>query len=130
MLLSLIGGKGSVDAVVAMQGSVIVGHAMAADQVRRADEDARGASGSPDGPKRAEGLVADIGIVVADPWQGQGVGSALMRALVARASARGVTSLTMNVLHENRRVLAMIAGHWPDATTELDEDSVALQVRL
>ena len=57
--------------------------------------------------------MTDIGVVVADAWQGQGVGSALVRALVSRAQARGVTSLSMDVLPGNHRVLAMIAGTGP-----------------
>ena len=60
-------------------------------------------------------LTTDIGVVVADAWQGRGVGSALMRALIAAAQARNVSSLTMDVLPANHRVLAMITGHWPAA---------------
>ena len=51
---------------------------------------------------------ADVGVVVADAWQRRGVGALLMRALIARAQARGVTALAMDVLPGNRRVLAMI----------------------
>ncbi len=61
--------------------------------------------------------MTDIGVVVADAWQGQGVGSALVRALITRAQARGVTSIEMDVLPSNHRVLAMIKGHWPAART-------------
>ena len=61
--------------------------------------------------------LTEIGVVVADAWQGQGVGSALVRALISRAQARGVTSLSMDVLPGNRQVLAMIAGHWAAART-------------
>jgi acetyltransferase len=61
------------------------------------------------------GASADVGVVVADSWQGQGVGSGLMRALAARAQARGTTTLVMDVLAENRQVLGMIASLWPTA---------------
>src|SRR6185436_15625 len=54
----------------------------------------------------ADGVI--VGHVVADAWQRRGVGAALMRALIARAQARGVTALAMDVLPGNRRVLAMI----------------------
>ncbi len=75
-LLHLLSG-GAANAVVAVRGGVIVGHAMAAD---RTD------------PKDPEGArMTDIGVVVADAWQGRGLGSALVRALVAGAKARGVT---------------------------------------
>ena len=72
----------------------------------------------------------DIGVVVADGWQGQGVGSALMRTLIARAQARGVTSIAMDVLPENHDVLAMIAGHWPAARTDRSGDCVTIHAPL
>jgi GNAT superfamily N-acetyltransferase len=99
-LLRILSGSagGTVDALIAITDGGIVGHAMAADRA------------APLG-----GQTADIGVVVADDWQSRGVGSALMRALIAGARARGVTSLTMDVLPGNRQVLAMITGHWPAA---------------
>ena len=57
--------------MVATRDGVIIGHAMAADRA---------------GPRGAR--MTDIGVVVADAWQRQGVGSALMRALIAGAQAR------------------------------------------
>ena len=98
-------------------GGVIIGHGMAAD--RPADPAAAPA-----------GLVTEIGVVVADAWQGQGVGAALVRALISRARARGVTSLSMDVLAGNREVLAMIAGHWTTARTHRGVDCVTIQAGL
>src|SRR6201986_310857 len=101
-LLDLLSGRpANVDAIVAVADGVIVGHAMAAALPERICPDAS--------------RVADVGVVVADAWQRRGVGAALMRALIARAQARGVTALAMHVLPGNRRVLAMILGHWPCA---------------
>jgi GNAT superfamily N-acetyltransferase len=77
-----------------------------------------------------DGPATDIGVVVADSWQGQGVGSALVRALISQAQARGVTSLTMDVLPSNQRVLAMIADHWAAAGTDRSADYVTVQVPL
>ena len=68
--------------------------------------------------------------MVADAWQGQGVGSALVRTLLRRAQARGVTSLGMDVLAGNQQALAMIAGHWAAARTERGADCLTIQVRL
>jgi GNAT superfamily N-acetyltransferase len=65
-------------------------------------------------------------VVVSDAWQGQGVGSALVRALITGAQVRGVTSVTMEVLHGNDRVRAMIAGHWPAASTCRSRDFDAI----
>ena len=111
------GRAGHTDALVATIGGVIIGHAMAAD---RAADPAAGPAG----------LVTEIGVVVADAWQGQGVGSALVRALISRARARGVTSLSMDVLPGNRDVLAMIAGHWTAARTHRGADCVTIQAGL
>jgi GNAT superfamily N-acetyltransferase len=106
------GGDGHADAVVAVRGGVIIGHAMAVDQA------------GPHGDR-----TADVGVVVADAWQGLGVGSALMRALTAGAQSRGVSSLTMDVLPGNHRMLALIARHWPTARAENSGGFVTFRVR-
>jgi GNAT superfamily N-acetyltransferase len=116
LLHLLSGGPANVDAVVAVVDGVIVGHAMAADQTEPAD---------PCGAR-----VADVGIVVADAWQRRGVGVALMRALITRAQARGVTSLVIDVLPGNRRVIAMITGHWPDAAIGHSPDGLDIRIQL
>jgi len=108
------GGAGGADAVVAVRDGAIIGHAMAADA----------APGSQEAP------VPDIGIVVDDAWQGRGVGAALMRALIAAVQARGVTTLAMDVLQGNRKVLAMISAHWPATQAEHSRDCVTVHVRL
>ena len=113
LLHLLSGGTGPTYAVVATRGDAIIGHAMAADRAGL-----RGAR------------TTDIGVVVADAWQGQGVGSALVRALISRAQARGVTSLTMDVLPDNRQMLAMIAAHWTVARRHRSADCVTIQVTL
>ena len=110
-LLDLLAGRpANVDAIVAVADGEIVGHAMAADC--------------------RSGQATDVGVVVADAWQRHGVGAALMRALVARAQARGVTSLAMDVLPGNRRVLAMVLAHWPDATVGRDPDGLDIRIPL
>lgn len=113
MLRRLSGDTGDVHAVVAIAGGGIVGHAMAADRA--------GSGGDP---------ITEIGVVVADDWQGLGVGSALVRALITSARARGVTSLTMDVLTGNRQVLAMILGHWAEAGIDYAPDCVTIRVEL
>jgi GNAT superfamily N-acetyltransferase len=113
LLRRLAGDAEGVEAVVAVRGGLIIGHAMAADRP--------GSHGCP---------VTDIGVVVADAWQGRGIGAALMRALVTGAQARGLTLMTMDILPGNQRVLAMILAHWPDAATERTSDGVAVRIRL
>ena len=71
LLRRLSGGAGALDAVIAVAGGVIIGHAMAADRAAsRGDR------------------MTDIGVVVADAWQGGGIGSALVRSLVTRPRPR------------------------------------------
>jgi GNAT superfamily N-acetyltransferase len=112
-LRRLSGGAGHADVLIAIQDGAIIGHAMAADRA------------GPGGD-----TMTDFGVVVTDAWQGQGVGSALVRALITRAQARGVTSVTMDVLPSNRRVLAMIASHWTAGRTDRSADCVTVHVRL
>jgi len=113
LLRTLSGCAENVDALVAVRASAIVGHAMAVDR---------------DGSRGTR--VTDIGVVVGDAWQGRGVGSALMRALVTGAQARGVAVLEMDVLDANHSVLAMITDHWPAARVGQTPDCVSIRVRL
>jgi GNAT superfamily N-acetyltransferase len=113
LLRQLCGLADTIDAVVAVRGGVIIGHAMAVDRT--------GLQGS---------RVTDIGVVVADAWQGQGLGSALTRALVTGAGARGVTLMEMDVLYGNGHVLDMITSHWPAARIGRIRDSVSIRVQL
>jgi len=116
LLRTLAGCADTVDALVAVRGGLIVGHAMAVDRLE---------------PKNPRGTpVTDIGVVVDDAWQGRGVGAALMRAIVTGAQARGVSVLEMDVLDGNRQVLAMVTGHWPAARVERTPDGLAIRVRL
>ena len=105
--------RGRIDVLVATDSGVIVGHAMAADIVE------------PDGR-----TAADVGLVVADRWQGRGVGSLLFEWLIARAAARGVSALAMDVLQENQRMLAMISRRWAGAGYEYAASAVTVRVRL
>jgi GNAT superfamily N-acetyltransferase len=94
-------------------GEPVIGHAMAADRI------------ASDGMRTVE-----IGLVVADASQRRGVGSALLRVLLARAFARGAGTVVMEVLPGNKDVLAMIARRWPAACYERTADSVVVRARL
>jgi RimJ/RimL family protein N-acetyltransferase len=52
---------------------------------------------------------AEAAIAVDDEWQGRGIGRRLLRALIDRARAEGVTRLPAYVDAENHRVLGRIA---------------------
>jgi GNAT superfamily N-acetyltransferase len=106
-------GPAPADVIVAAAGGAIIGHAMAADHALG------------DG-----GQATDIGVVVADAWQHQGVGAALTRALLAGAAARGVSWLTMDVLPGNHQALGMITGHWRTARPASSADCLTYRIPL
>jgi acetyltransferase len=108
----LCGEKEGTEVVVAVARDAIVGHAMAA---------------YPAGAARP-----DVGIVVADKFQGRGIGRALLAALADRLADRGTAEITVTVAGENRRVLAMISQWCPEARwdrSDPTEPTVTLPVR-
>jgi L-amino acid N-acyltransferase YncA len=113
VLRGLCGAGRTTDVIVATHEGVIVGHAMAADST---------------GPGGAR--VTDVGLVVADRWQHRGIGSEILARLVARAAARGVRELVMDVLPDNRPMLTMISRQWPGAGYEYGAGSVTVRVHL
>jgi ribosomal protein S18 acetylase RimI-like enzyme len=113
MLRILAGGSASADVLVATQNDVIIGHAMAGDRA------------GPDGTRLTE-----IGVVVADAHRGQGMGSVLVRELIARAQGRGATAVVMEVLAENRQVITMIEDHWPVARRDRSGAYITISARL
>jgi ribosomal protein S18 acetylase RimI-like enzyme len=114
LLRALTGARGRADVLIATDSDgTVIGHGMAAD--RTADNGSH---------------VSDLGLVVADGWQGRGVGSALMTALTERAAGRGTDELIMDVLPANTRMLAIAGRHWPDARREYNADSVTIRAQL
>jgi RimJ/RimL family protein N-acetyltransferase len=60
-------------------------------------------------PDHTNPAIGHLGIVVRDDWQGHGLGSALVRELVAHAPALGIATIQADLLAENdgaRRLLA------------------------
>ncbi|WP_406283669.1 GNAT family N-acetyltransferase [Embleya sp. NBC_00896] len=55
----------------------------------------------------ADERVGELALLVEDAWQGHGLGTALLCALVDEAAARGLTGLRAHVLPWNRRMLAL-----------------------
>jgi len=56
---------------------------------------------------KAGGIEPEFAVVVGDPWQGNGVGVALMEHLIGIARERGVESIWGLVLAENTHMLAL-----------------------
>jgi ribosomal protein S18 acetylase RimI-like enzyme len=84
---------------IAVRGAEVVGHAMAATN-RSGD--------------------VEIGVVVADDHQRQGIGTSLIRTLLAEAFAAGADQLRMDVLTENQLVLDWIRRSFPEVEFERD----------
>jgi acetyltransferase len=75
---------------------------------------------------------AEFAVVVADGWQGQGVGRNLMARLVAYAKARGLRRLEGRVLRSNRNMLAFSAAlgfKSRDSAEDPEQLSVALELQ-
>src|SRR5881628_152185 len=58
-----------------------------------------------------EGTTADIGLVVADGWQGLGLGSLLLEEILRAGEQRGIHQFSADVLTENRRALRLLSRH-------------------
>jgi acetyltransferase len=50
---------------------------------------------------------AEFAVIVADPWQGKGLGKKLIERVVGIAKENGVRSLYGDVLFENQRMIAL-----------------------
>ena len=93
MIVLMLGADHHKEALVAVAGEKVVGHAM---YVRLGDN-----------------TEAEIAIIVEDEWQSKGVGKSLLSELARRARPRGVETFTGEVLATNRPMLglaAMFAG--------------------
>jgi RimJ/RimL family protein N-acetyltransferase len=58
---------------------------------------------------------AEVAFVVADAWQGRGLGSALSELLARTAARRGVTAFTGSMLAENRAARRLLESAAPQA---------------
>lgn len=73
--------------------------------------------------------VAELAVVVADDWQGQGLGRRLIRRLQHTARSRKIRGLRGDVLSENRRMLAIMRDCGFSARRN-PEDSLLHEVSL
>jgi RimJ/RimL family protein N-acetyltransferase len=96
-------------AVLALRGDELIGHAHAVAS--------------------AGGRTAELGVVVADDWQGIGIGPRLVRALLQSGPAATADELELLVLAWNTRARRMIKRLWPDAVAERDGELIHYRVR-
>jgi GNAT superfamily N-acetyltransferase len=109
LLRVLCGGTGADILLVTDDRGTVIAHAMGADT------------------PVLGGLASNIGLVVTDSWQQQGLGTLLLSTLISRASRRGVGSLVLDVLPSNDRMLGIIARRWPDAPRERTRDAIIIR---
>lgn len=72
---------------------------------------------------------AELAIVVADAWQGRGVGFQLLRALLRRAREEDVTTISAEVLTDNHALLALLR-HFGSVHTEVSGTTTTATLRL
>jgi RimJ/RimL family protein N-acetyltransferase len=98
------------EAIVATEGGEIIG-------VARFDREAGGGD-------------AEAAFVVADQWQGRGLGSQLFQRLAARARDVGVDRFVAEVLPHNRRMLNVFMHAGLAAKSQLRDGTVRVVVDL
>ncbi|MBD0283565.1 MAG: GNAT family N-acetyltransferase [Thermoleophilaceae bacterium] len=79
----------------------------------------------------ADPETAEAAIVVADPWQGRGLGSLLARELAARARELGVRRFTATMASDNvpaHRLLARLTRHLDERHTGAGVSEVLLDL--
>ena len=73
---------------------------------------------------------AEVAFVVADDWQGNGVGTQLLEQLVHRARAEGVTRFLADTLNENHRMRGVFRDSGLLVKSEMRSDVVRVIVDL
>jgi acetyltransferase len=73
---------------------------------------------------------AEFALVVADAWQGQGLGRRLLERLLERAAEAGVRKLNGFVLADNAPMRALAARFGFDCTPDRDPELVRVERRL
>jgi RimJ/RimL family protein N-acetyltransferase len=60
--------------------------------------------------------VAEVAVVVADDWQGQGLATRMLSALAELALSAGVRQFSLTMQADNRPVLRLVRRLYPDAS--------------
>jgi RimJ/RimL family protein N-acetyltransferase len=71
---------------------------------------------------------AEIAVVVQDAWQGRGLGTILLSALLDHAVSRGITEFLAYVLADNHRMLRLIGRQ--GVVTERSHDQGVVSLRF
>ena len=76
-----------------------------------------------------DGASCEFAIVVADDWQGRGVGWRLMQALIDAAREKGLRRMQGLVLHENTKMLALMKSLGFEIRIDPEDPSLKLAVK-
>jgi GNAT superfamily N-acetyltransferase len=72
----------------------------------------------------------DVAVVVADDWQGKGLGRLLIRRLGHIARLRGITRFHATMFGDNRRALSLVRGLSPRATFQYQSGEIEADIPL
>jgi len=72
----------------------------------------------------------DVAVVVADDWQGRGLGRMLIRRLAHIARRRGISRFHATMLGDNRRAQALVLGLAPTATMRFSGGVIEAEIPL
>lgn len=73
---------------------------------------------------------AEVAVAVRDDWQGRGVGTGLLRALVERAREEGIDRFTATALASNQAVIELLDEIGPAEVTPVGNGTVEMRVDL
>ena len=72
----------------------------------------------------------DIAVVVADDWQGRGLGALLLRRLAHIARLRGISRFHATMLGDNARAQSLVRGLSPHVTMRFESGYVEADIPL
>jgi GNAT superfamily N-acetyltransferase len=72
----------------------------------------------------------EVAVVVADDWQGKGLGRLLITRLAHIARLRGITRFHATMFGDNKRAQALVRGLSPRATMHFDAGEVEADIPL
>ena len=72
----------------------------------------------------------DVAVVVADDWQGRGLGKVLIRRLAHIARMRGIASFHATMLGENRRAQSLVLGLSPKTKMRFEDGYLEADIPL
>ena len=72
----------------------------------------------------------DIAVVVADDWQGRGLGALILKRLAHIARLRGISSFHATMLGDNARAQSLVRGLSPHVTMRFESGYVEADIPL